>query len=81
MISMALILPQIQDSRETAFTMLVEVSERALAHAEKMEVLLVGGVGANSRLREMLNIMWNMLNKVLRFARMVDGQIIINTKT
>jgi len=23
----------------------------------------------------------NMLNKVLRFARMVDGQIIINTKT
>ena len=23
----------------------------------------------------------NMINKVLRFARMVDGQIIINTKT
>jgi len=37
--------------------MLVEVSERALAHAEKKEVLLVGGVGANSRLREMLKIM------------------------
>jgi tRNA A37 threonylcarbamoyltransferase TsaD len=41
----------------TAFAMLVEVSERALVHAEKREVLLVGGVGANSRLREMLNIM------------------------
>jgi tRNA A37 threonylcarbamoyltransferase TsaD len=41
----------------TAFAMLVEVSERALAHTEKREVLLVGGVGANSRLREMLNIM------------------------
>jgi len=43
--------------QETAFAMLVEVSERALAHAEKKEVLLVGGVGANSRLREMLKIM------------------------
>ncbi len=43
--------------QETAFAMLVEVSERALAHAEKEEVLLVGGVGANSRLREMLKIM------------------------
>ncbi|HNT72187.1 MAG: bifunctional N(6)-L-threonylcarbamoyladenine synthase/serine/threonine protein kinase [Methanothrix sp.] len=43
--------------QETAFAMLVEVSERALAHAEKNEVLLVGGVGANSRLREMLQIM------------------------
>ena len=43
--------------QETAFAMLVEVTERALAHAEKKEVLLVGGVGANSRLREMLNIM------------------------
>jgi len=37
--------------------MLVEVTERALAYAEKKEVLLAGGVGANSRLREMLNIM------------------------
>jgi universal protein Kae1 len=43
--------------QETAFAMLVEVSERALAHAEKEEVLLVGGVGANTRLREMLKIM------------------------
>ena len=37
--------------------MLVEVSERALTNAEKKEILLVGGVGANSRLREMLIIM------------------------
>jgi len=43
--------------QETAFAMLVEVTERALAYAEKKEVLLAGGVGANSRLREMLNIM------------------------
>ncbi|MFQ6055122.1 MAG: UGMP family protein, partial [Methanosarcinales archaeon] len=40
-----------------AFAMLVEVTERALAHTGKNEVLLAGGVGANSRLREMLEIM------------------------
>ncbi|MFZ3059617.1 MAG: bifunctional N(6)-L-threonylcarbamoyladenine synthase/serine/threonine protein kinase [Candidatus Methanoperedens sp.] len=43
--------------QETAFAMLVEVTERAVAHTGKQEVLLAGGVGANSRLREMLNIM------------------------
>ncbi len=43
--------------QETAFAMLVEVTERAMAHAEKNEVLLAGGVGANRRLQEMLDIM------------------------
>ena len=43
--------------QETAFAMLVEVTERALAHCGKDEVLLVGGVGANSRLKEMLKTM------------------------
>lgn len=43
--------------QETAFGMLVEVTERALAHTDKNEVLLCGGVSANSRLREMLKIM------------------------
>jgi len=43
--------------QETAFAMLVEVTERAVAHTGKQEVLLAGGVGANSRLREMLTIM------------------------
>lgn len=43
--------------QETAFSMLVEVTERALAHAKKSEVLLVGGVAANQRLREMLEVM------------------------
>ena len=43
--------------QETAFAMLVEVTERALAHLAKDEVLLVGGVGANSRLKEMLKTM------------------------
>ncbi|MEG3224570.1 MAG: Kae1-associated kinase Bud32 [Methanobacteriales archaeon Met13] len=43
--------------QETAFSMLVEITERAMAHAEKREVLLVGGVAANQRLGEMLSIM------------------------
>jgi len=43
--------------QENAFSMLVEVTERALAYADKDELLLTGGVGANSRLREMLKIM------------------------
>jgi universal protein Kae1 len=43
--------------QETAFAMLVEVTERAMAHAEKTEAMLVGGVGANRRLGEMLNTM------------------------
>jgi len=43
--------------QETAFSALVEVTERALAHTGKNEVVLVGGVAANNRLREMLRIM------------------------
>ena len=43
--------------QETAFAMCVEVTERALAHSGKEEVLLVGGVGANGRLRDMLKVM------------------------
>ncbi len=40
--------------QETAFSMLVEVTERALAHTEKKEVLLTGGVAANKRLQQMI---------------------------
>ncbi|MFA5330902.1 MAG: bifunctional N(6)-L-threonylcarbamoyladenine synthase/serine/threonine protein kinase [Methanoregula sp.] len=43
--------------QETAFAMCVEVTERALSLTGKDEVLLVGGVGANSRLQEMLRVM------------------------
>jgi len=43
--------------QETAFAMCVEVTERALAHTGKDEVILVGGVGANQRLQEMLQTM------------------------
>jgi len=43
--------------QETCFSMLTEVTERALAHTNKNEVLLVGGVAANKRLQEMMKIM------------------------
>lgn len=42
--------------QETAFSMVSEVTERALAHTEKREVLLTGGVAANKRLQGMLYI-------------------------
>ncbi len=43
--------------QETVFAMLVEVSERALAHTGKKELLLAGGVACNKRLQEMCKIM------------------------
>lgn len=43
--------------QETAFAAVVEVTERAVAHTGKDEVMLVGGVAANRRLREMLDSM------------------------
>ena len=41
--------------QEHAFSMIAEVTERALAHTEKKEVLLTGGVAANNRLQAMLS--------------------------
>jgi tRNA A37 threonylcarbamoyltransferase TsaD len=43
--------------QETVFSMLVEASERALAHLNKKELLLGGGVACNTRLQEMCKIM------------------------
>jgi len=43
--------------QETAFAMLVETAERAMAHTEKKELLLGGGVACNKRLQEMCGIM------------------------
>ena len=43
--------------QETAFSMLCEVSERAVSQTGKKELLLVGGVFANQRLREMFKIL------------------------
>ena len=43
--------------QETTFAMLTEVTERAMAHTEKQEVLLGGGVASNKRLRAMVQTM------------------------
>lgn len=43
--------------QETIFAMLLEVAERAMAHCEKNELLLSGGVACNKRLQEMCQIM------------------------
>jgi N6-L-threonylcarbamoyladenine synthase len=40
--------------QETVFAMLIEITERAMAHCEIGEVLIVGGVGCNKRLQAMM---------------------------
>ena len=37
--------------QETIFAMLVEITERAMAHCGAADVLIVGGVGCNLRLQ------------------------------
>ncbi|KAK6952315.1 CCAAT/enhancer-binding protein gamma [Daldinia eschscholtzii] len=43
--------------QETIFAMLVEITERAMAHVGSNQVLIVGGVGCNERLQEMMGQM------------------------
>jgi len=43
--------------QETLFSMLAEVSERAMAQLNKHELLVIGGVAANQRLKKILEIM------------------------
>jgi N6-L-threonylcarbamoyladenine synthase len=43
--------------QETVFAMLVEITERAMAHVGSQQVLVVGGVGSNERLQQMMGMM------------------------
>ncbi|MCJ1320188.1 putative tRNA threonylcarbamoyladenosine biosynthesis protein kae1 [Xylographa vitiligo] len=43
--------------QETVYAMLVEITERAMAHVGSSQVLIVGGVGSNERLQEMMGMM------------------------
>jgi len=43
--------------QETLFAMLVEITERAMAHCGQNQVLIVGGVGCNKRLQQMMQCM------------------------
>lgn len=51
--------------QETCYSMITEVTERALAHTGKKEVLLVGGVAASKRMQEMMNQMCSDRNAKL----------------
>ncbi|MEM4260175.1 MAG: bifunctional N(6)-L-threonylcarbamoyladenine synthase/serine/threonine protein kinase [Candidatus Woesearchaeota archaeon] len=44
-------------TQETVFAMLLEVTERAMAHCNKSELVLGGGVACNKRLQDMARIM------------------------
>ncbi|URE46666.1 WD domain, G-beta repeat [Musa troglodytarum] len=50
-------LQMIDCAQETVFAMLVEITERAMAHCDKKDVLIVGGIGCNERLQEMMRVM------------------------
>jgi N6-L-threonylcarbamoyladenine synthase len=43
--------------QETLFAMLVEITERAMAHTGQHQVLIVRGVGCNKRLQDMMKCM------------------------
>ncbi|KAG6663901.1 hypothetical protein CIPAW_02G054300 [Carya illinoinensis] len=43
--------------QETVFAMLVEITERAMAHCDTKDILIVGGVGCNERLQDMMRTM------------------------
>lgn len=45
--------------------MLIETTERAMAHTGSKEVLVVGGVGCNMRLQEMMKTMADERNAML----------------
>ncbi|XP_070157021.1 probable tRNA N6-adenosine threonylcarbamoyltransferase [Polyergus mexicanus] len=51
--------------QETVFAMLIEITERAMAHVRSNEVLIVGGVGCNERLQEMMSVMCKERNATL----------------
>lgn len=51
--------------QETIFAMLIETTERAMAHCGSAEVLIVGGVGCNLRLQQMMEVMCSERNAKL----------------
>lgn len=67
-------------AQETIFSMLMEVAERAMAHCQKKELLLGGGVCCNKRLQEMSKIMCRERNAecfIPDNSLMVDNGVMI----
>ncbi|MCA9486654.1 tRNA (adenosine(37)-N6)-threonylcarbamoyltransferase complex transferase subunit TsaD [Candidatus Woesearchaeota archaeon] len=66
--------------QETVFAMVMEVVERAMAYTKKEEFLIVGGVAANQRLREMAEAMCKIRKakfKTFPFQYCLDNAIMI----
>ncbi len=66
--------------QETVFAMLTEVTERAVAQAEKDEIVLAGGVARNRRLSEMVRSMASARGAVVYeppFKYLVDNGVMI----
>jgi glycoprotease/Kae1 family metallohydrolase len=71
----------IYSALHNAFAMLTEVTERALAHTEKKEVILGGGVGCSKALQEMVSKMCEERNAKLFIPSpsvMVDNAAMIS---
>lgn len=64
--------------QETIFAMLIETTERALAHVGANEVLIVGGVGCNERLQEMMRSMLSQRTPPGRLCAIDDRYAIDN---
>lgn len=64
--------------QETVFAMLIEITERAMAHVGSSEVLIVGGVGCNEHLQEMMRQMLNQRHPPGRLAAIDDRYAIDN---
>jgi len=63
--------------QETCYAMLTEVTERALAHTQKNEVLLTGGVAASARLQEMLRIMCDERKQIDAQSASADAKFFV----
>eukprot|EP01128_Nolandella_sp_AFSM9_P011090 TRINITY_DN7802_c0_g1_i1.p1 TRINITY_DN7802_c0_g1~~TRINITY_DN7802_c0_g1_i1.p1 ORF type:complete len:367 (+),score=34.95 TRINITY_DN7802_c0_g1_i1:72-1103(+) len=64
--------------QETLFAMLIEITERALAHVGANEVLIVGGVGCNVHLQEMMANMLSQRNPPGKLCSIDDRYAIDN---
>ncbi len=66
--------------QETIFAMLIEATERALAHTEKKELLLGGGVACNNQLQKMCRIMASERNPKIKVF-IPDNSLLVDNGT
>jgi N6-L-threonylcarbamoyladenine synthase len=65
--------------QETIFAMLVETTERAIAHTQADTVLIVGGVGCNVRLQDMMRDMVAERTHHRRFRHYTSPKVLSTT--